>query len=107
MEENIYEVAKNMNNEFINNYLNQMYNNLTIRRDSFLYIFVYLIKKNKKFYNIIETGCTRKTTDFDDGMSSILFDRFINFYDGHLTTIDISLENCKLCSENVSNKTTI
>jgi len=43
MEENIYEVAKNMNNEFINNYLNQMYNNLTIRKDSFLYIFVYLI----------------------------------------------------------------
>lgn len=107
MEQSIYEVAKKMNNEFINTYLNQMYDNLTIRRDSFLFIFVYLIKKNKNFYNIIETGCTRKTTDFDDGMSSILFDRFINFYDGHLTTIDISLENCKLCSENVSNKTTI
>lgn len=43
MEENIYEVAKNMNNEFINSYLEKIYENLTIRKDSFLYIFLYLI----------------------------------------------------------------
>jgi hypothetical protein len=103
----IHSVGKNMNNKFINDYINNIYNLLGFRKDSFLYIFIYLIKKNKKFYNIIETGCTRKITDFDDGMSSILFDRFINYYDGKLTTIDISKENCELCKKHVSHKTTI
>jgi hypothetical protein len=104
---NIHEIAKNMNNHFINSYLEQMYNYLGHRKDSFLYIFVYLINQQKTFYNIIETGCTRKTTDFDDGMSSILFDRFINFYDGKLSTVDISEKNCNLCRQNVSEKTYI
>ena len=103
--DNIYEIAKNMDNKFLNLYLQELYNKLSIRKDSFLYIFIYLIKKNKSFYNIIETGCTRKMTDYDDGMSSILFDRFINCYDGKLTTIDISKKNCELCRENVSPKT--
>jgi hypothetical protein len=105
--DNIYEFAKNMNNTFVDTYLYNIYDKLTIRKDSFLYIFIYLLKKNRSFYNIIETGCTRKTTDYDDGMSSILFDTFINFYNGKLNTVDISQKNCELCKSVVSSKTSV
>lgn len=95
------------NNHFIKFYMINFYDLLGVRRDSFLTIFKTLIKKNKVSYNIVETGCMRKVTDCDDGLSTLLFDYFVKYFNGSVTTVDLSKENCELCASYVSNKCTI
>jgi len=81
------------------------------RADSFLKIFELLESKNKNYYTIIETGCMR--SDFgklcfgDDGCSTFLFDKFVNFYDGKVISVDISEKNCNFARKLVSPKTEI
>ena len=95
------------NNHFIKFYMTNFYNLLGIRRKSFLTIFKLLIKKNKISYNILETGCMRKVSDCDDGLSTLLFDYFVKYFNGSVTTVDLSKENCELCANHVSNKCSI
>ena len=81
------------------------------RADNFFKVFALLKKKNKKFYNIIETGCMRKdhgTLSFgDDGASTFIFDLFVNFYNGCVLSVDINKKNVKDAKEIVSNKTKV
>tara|TARA_Y100000389_G_C17451340_1_gene515021 strand:+ start:1500 stop:2219 length:720 start_codon:yes stop_codon:yes gene_type:complete len=95
------------NNHFIKFYMINFYDLLGVRRESFLTIFKLLIKKNKVSYNIVETGCMRKVTDCDDGLSTLLFDYFVKYFSGSVTTVDLSKENCELCASYVSNKCSI
>ncbi len=81
------------------------------RADSFLKIFEFLESKNKEFYTIIETGCMRasfgKLCFGDDGCSTYLFDKFINYYDGQVLSVDISEDSCGHARKMVSKKTEI
>ena len=81
------------------------------RADSFLKIFEILELKNKKYFTIIETGCMRSDHGNlcfgDDGCSTYIFDKFVNFYDGSVLSVDISFENCNHARNFVSNKTKI
>jgi len=81
------------------------------RADSFLKVFEILESKNQKYYTIIETGCMRSDHGHlcfgDDGCSTYIFDKFVNFYDGEVISVDISLENCKHAQKLVSSKTQI
>lgn len=81
------------------------------RADSLLKVFEILESKGKDYFTIIETGCMRADHGNlcfgDDGCSTYLFDKFINFYDGEVFSVDISPENCRHASSLVSTKTKI
>jgi hypothetical protein len=49
--------------------------------------------------NIVETGCVRRLMDYGGGNSTYIFGWFVSRYGGSLTTIDISLENIKVCMD--------
>ena len=76
------------------------------RQSGFDFIFEYLRKTDKPF--ILETGCARKEDNwFGDGLSSLLFDKYIQEYGGKFITIDISEESVNFCKSRVSNRTEV
>lgn len=93
---------------FLEKYDENFASKLGIRTKTFRKIFEELEKKNNKFYSIVETGCVRTTNGYySDGMSTVLFDEFVNFHDGIVVSIDISRKNCELAQNMTSDKTTI
>jgi len=78
------------------------------RYKTFRKIFELLEAKNKNLYLIVETGCSRIKDNYaGDGMSTVLFDKFINFYNGKLISVDINEKHCQLARSLVSEKTEI
>jgi hypothetical protein len=76
------------------------------RQSGFDFIFEYLRKTDKPF--ILETGCARKEDNwFGDGLSSLLFDKYIQEYGGKFITIDVSEESVNFCKSRVSNRTEV
>lgn len=90
--------------EFDKNYAEK----LGKRAHTFRKVFEVLESNSKEFYRIIETGCVRIKDNFEgDGMSTILFDVFVNYYDGTVLSVDINEDHCKLARSFVSNKTKV
>jgi hypothetical protein len=56
---------------------------------------------------IVETGCVRKTHDWHDGQSTLIFDHFVTVHGGELISVDSSEENCCFARERCSRKATI
>lgn len=81
------------------------------RADSFLLIFQELEKMKLDNYYIVETGTTRADHGHlafgDDGASTYIFDKFINYYDGEVNSVDISKPNVEYCRSVVSEKTKV
>jgi hypothetical protein len=84
------------------------------RADSFLKIFELLEKKHEKgqdFFHIVETGTTRQDHGYlcfgDDGCGTYIFDKFVNFYDGKVLSVDIKQENCDFSNSLTSDKTEV
>lgn len=78
------------------------------RKNTFRKIFSVLEEKRKDFYYIVETGCARTNDNFSgDGMSTVLFDMFVNYYDGKVLSIDINAQHCEFAKSLVSNKTKV
>lgn len=77
---------------------------LLARSKSFRKIFQYLIDLERDFYHIVETGSIRAWDQWGDGQSTRLFDSFVNFYDGYVTTIDINEDCTRLTHNNTSDK---
>lgn len=72
------------------------------RIDSFQIIFDYLSEVDKP--SIVETGTYREENNITgDGMSTVLFDTFIEFYGGKGVSIDIDKDACKLSDESTKN----
>ena len=78
------------------------------REETFRLVFEVLEKKKKDFYVIVETGCIRKQNNWEgDGYSTVLFDRFVNVYDGIVYSVDINDEHCQLARYFASDKSTV
>ena len=93
---------------FLEKYDKEFAPKLATRAGTFRRIFEELEKKNKDFYTVVETGCARIKGNFTgDGMSTVLFDAFINYYDGKVYSVDINDEHCKVARSLVSNKTEV
>jgi hypothetical protein len=76
------------------------------RRDSFAKMIAHLKTINNPL--IIETGCSRETNNWaGDGMSTIIFDKYINDYNGVLHSVDIDENNVRTAAALVSDKTTV
>jgi predicted O-methyltransferase YrrM len=71
------------------------------RSPSFALMLNALSKKPNKL--IVETGCARKEDNFHgDGMSTLIFDEFINVTGGNFFSVDISPENVEFAKSKVS-----
>ena len=77
---------------------------LLARATTFRKIFQYLIDLERDFYHIVETGSIRAWDQWGDGQSTRLFDSFVNYYDGYVTTIDSNEECTTLTHNNTSDK---
>jgi hypothetical protein len=89
-------------------YVPMFANLLAERAETFQKIFEYLQSLKKETYFILETGVCREPNNFaGDGMSTVLFDSFVNFYDGSVTSIDIDEQNVAFAKTLVSLKTRI
>jgi len=76
------------------------------RRDSFAKMIAHLKTIDNPV--IIETGCSRETNNWSgDGMSTVIFDKFINDYNGVLHSVDIDANNVRTATSLVSDKTTV
>jgi hypothetical protein len=74
------------------------------RASSFRKIFQNLINLEKDYYHIVETGSIRGWDQWGDGQSTRLFDSFVNYFDGCVTTIDINIKYTELTHNNTSDK---
>lgn len=92
--------------EFLKTFRSRYSAKLHNRFGTFWKIFEYLISLDKPFYSILETGMARQNDNYSgDGMSTLLFDEFVNFYDGQVKSVDINQETIDFCSKLVSKKT--
>lgn len=87
-------------------YLN--YGKRNRREKGFEIIFKELENSNKDFYTIVETGTTRKPLKhrlaWKDGLSTVLFENFVNYYNGEVYSIDIDNSACENCREMTGDK---
>jgi predicted O-methyltransferase YrrM len=78
------------------------------RRNTFQKIFEYTESLNKKNATILETGIARQENNWEgDGMSTLMFDRYINSVGGNFTSIDINPQNVEFARSNVSAKSNL
>src|SRR5258706_774768 len=80
---------------------------LGLRAETFRKAFEILEATEKSRYSIVETGCARKDDWFQDGQSTLLFDRFVNFWDGAVRTVDIEEKACAYLRTRVSAKVNV
>lgn len=94
-------------NTFLDLFDNKYGPRLAARQRSFRKIMELLEFKRQAFYTIVETGCYRAITIEGDGHSTLLFDDFVNYYDGVVFTVDIDEEACEKCRKITSDKVKI
>jgi glycosyltransferase involved in cell wall biosynthesis len=79
-----------------------------VRANTFRQIFEYLESRQKSSYTIVETGCARVKDNWaGDGQSTVMFDHFVNHYDGRVFSVDINRESCESLQTRVTPKTQI
>lgn len=112
-------MKKNFTSYFENNFYKKLLspagnNPVRNRADSLKIVFETLESKKQfgqEYFKIIETGTTRADHGHlcygDDGCSTYIFDKFINFYDGEVLSVDINQNNCDFSKTLVSDKTKI
>lgn len=69
---------------------------------TFKKMFEELEKKEKKYFVILETGCSAHGIK-----STLLFDKFINYYNGELYSVDNNIDRVKEAQQLVSCKTQV
>ena len=94
--------------EFDFKFYDKLQSFLTHQRGStFRKIFEYLLDLDLPYYTILETGTCREENNWEgDGLSTLLFDWFINKTDGELTTVDLDSEATAMARKNCSGKVT-
>ena len=93
---------------FLNIFDNEYGPRLGKRKDTFRQIFEILENKEKDFYVIVETGCIRIQNNWEgDGYSTVLFDEFVNVYDGIVRSVDINDKHCQLARYFATDKSII
>ena len=79
---------------------------LGVRQRGFDFAFRTLQTVEQSF--IVETGCARVANNYEgDGLSSLLWDAYINEYGGLLHTVDLSPDSVRFCKHHVSDKSVV
>jgi hypothetical protein len=95
---------------FLDHFENKYSRLLDKRYKTFYSMFECLLNQNKPFYNLLETGTIRRDNAHEaEGMSTLLFDEFLNFdgIDGNLVSIDIDRKNVDFSTARTSGKTQV
>lgn len=93
---------------FIEKFTSKYEGPLAHRFSTFKKMFEYLESLEKEKYSIVETGMARQSGNFTgDGMSTLLFDEFIQTYDGEVYSVDLDPKAIELCKPLVSTKTSL
>ncbi len=78
------------------------------RKNTFQKVFEYLESLGKANPTILETGIARiKENWAGDGMSSLMFDKYINEVGGNFTSIDINPSNVNFAKSELSSKSNL
>ena len=78
---------------------------LARRAKTFRRIFEELENRAGQFAYIVETGCARSANGWaGDGMSTVLFDAYVNYHDGVVLSADIDRGACSNAKKFTSNK---
>lgn len=86
----------------------EYYPKLGKRKNTFEKVFEYLESLNKQNPTILETGTARIENNWGgDGMSTLMFDRYINEKSGNFTSIDINQNNVNFAKSKVSSKSNL
>lgn len=86
----------------------KFYQKLYHRSGTFKKVFKYLDNLENKNPCIVETGTCREEDNFaGDGMSTLMFDEYINYIGGSFTSIDINEENINFAKSKVSEKSNL
>ena len=81
---------------------------LARRAKTFRRMFDELENRIDDYPYIIETGCARSTNGWaGDGMSTLLFDAFVNYYNGNVVSVDIDKKACDNANKLTSDKTVV
>jgi len=81
---------------------------LGVRGESMRRVFELLEAVPRPAYTIVETGCARVADNWrGDGQSTILFDRFVNHWDGSVLSVDIDAQACDALRGRVSGKVSV
>jgi hypothetical protein len=103
------------NSEFYNKLLSPNNGNpVRNRADSLRVVFNKLDEKLNEYGSkpfVVETGTLRPDHGYlcfgDDGASTYILDKFVNYYDGELLSVDINEKNVNYCKSVVSEKTKV
>lgn len=92
---------------FIKDIFDVKYSNiLDGRTPSFRALFSYLEENNIHNPVIVETGtCTTKNPG--SGISTFLFEEYVNYYNGEIWSVDINKTSCDWCNENTNDKVNV
>lgn len=86
----------------------EFYVKLKKRRKTFRKAFELLEEKGKDSYLIVETGCARHPNNWGgDGMSTVVWDAFVNYYDGKVISVDKAKSACENARKLISYKTEV
>ena len=81
---------------------------LGARRDTFRFMFDYLIRQRPTGHLIVETGCARQRDNWaGDGQSTFLFDRFVTEFQGDVLSVDIDPPSCDYARSIVGPRTRV
>lgn len=61
-----------------------------------------VLNNDKEYFTFVETGCSSWGTK-----STLLWDKFVNFYDGEVISVDLNKNNCDTTNRLTSDKTNV
>ena len=75
-------------------HIEELVNKTTKRAPSFAMMLNHVMQVNNPL--IVETGCARQENNFEgDGMSTTIFDTFVDYHGGELYSVDINPDNVR------------
>lgn len=83
-------------------HLEELVNKTGKRAESFAMMLNHVLTIDNPL--IVETGCARQENNFDgDGMSTIIFDKLIEYHGGDFYSVDINSDNVKFATAHCKN----
>ena len=78
-------------------HIQQLVNKTTFRSPSFAMMINHVMPIHEPL--IVETGCARQENNFEgDGMSTAIFDTFVNYHGGEFYSVDINSDNVRFAA---------
>lgn len=81
-----------------------IFKDLYQRAEGYKLVFQELEKLNVKKYKFLETGVLRNLGQWKDGQSTFLFQEFLKYHGGTISSVDIDPEACSMAESNLNSE---